>query len=359
MSLLSTSPFSPLLGVVLIPLSLLYGAAVRLRLTLYRVGILRSRRAAAPVISVGNLTVGGSGKSPVVEYLLREAKKAGVNAVSISRGYGRKSRAGLLRVRMNDRVPASPEVMGDEPYMLAWRNPAHAVYVGRNRVQAARLAEAVDRPQLIVLDDGYQHLRLARDLNVLLIDAERGLGNGHLLPWGVLREPLSALERADVVLLTKSSLGEAEAQARRLVARQRRELPVFSCDYRASRLTRLDGKQALPLSALQGQAVSLICAIAQPEGFSKVAQGLGASVEGVHAFRDHHPYGPRDLAWLDGQLAAVNGNWPCWLTTDKDAVKLRGRLQQSERLWVLEMEVIPEPAAAAFFFDFLSGLQLR
>ena len=345
--------------IVLVPLSLLYGAVVLLRLALYRMGVLKSRRAATPVVSVGNLTVGGSGKSPMVEYLLRAAAKQGLRAVAISRGYGRRHGAGLMRVRMDDGIPASPQAMGDEPFMLAWRNPAHAIYVGRQRLAAARLAEAVERPQLIVLDDGYQHLRLARDLNVLLIDAERGLGNGRLLPWGVLREPVAALRRADAILITKTGLGDAEALVRDTLERRGVGAPVFTCDYRAHRLASLDGENTLPLSALKGQAASLVCAIAQPDGFATVARGLGATVEALHAFRDHHPYDAREVAWLDGQLAAAAAGRPCWLTTDKDAVKLRGRLEHAARMWVLEMEVVPEPAAAAFFFDFLSGLKLE
>jgi tetraacyldisaccharide 4'-kinase len=270
-------------------------------------------------------------------------------------------------VRLNDGGLALAEEMGDEPCMLARRNPAVPVYVGRNRAAAGRLAEIVDRPNVIVLDDAFQHLRLARDLNVLLVDAEQGLGNGLLLPLGNLREPAAAMRRADVVLITKAGLGDAEALRRRLETwlpgpdgtGEAARVPVFSCGYSSQRLMRLDGGASLPLSTLRGTETSLWCAIAQPEGFRKSLEGLGATVREMRAFRDHHPYTAAELAGLDLRLADAPADAAQWLTTSKDAVKLQGRLEHEDRLWVLEMEVVPEPAARAFFFDFLSALKLR
>jgi tetraacyldisaccharide 4'-kinase len=320
--------------------------------------MLATRRVKTPVVAVGNLTLGGSGKSPLVEYLLRMAGGAGLKGVAVSRGYGRRG-GGLMRVRWDDGVKATPEEIGDEPCMIAGRNPTLAVYVGNDRAAAARLAEIVDRPDVIVLDDAFQHLRLARDLNVLLIDADRGLGNGLLLPLGDLREPVSAMARADVILITKAGPGDADGLARRLARHARAGVPVFRCDYRPRGLIRLDGEAQQPLSALRGKAVTLVCAIAQPEGFRRVVEEQGARVHTLRAYRDHHPYTPRDLAWLDEGLAAAPSGEALWLTTEKDAVKLRGRLEQARNLWVLEMEVVPEPACEAFFFDFLSGLKLR
>jgi tetraacyldisaccharide 4'-kinase len=264
-----------------------------------------------------------------------------------------------MRVCLGEGSPAGPEWMGDEPYLLASRNPAHAFYVGSDRVAAARLAQLHDQPDLILLDDGYQHLRLARQLNVLLVDAERGLGNGHMLPLGVLREPVSALARADVILISKASLGDAEGLARRLKERHRVGVPVFRCDYRPTRLARLDGQAERPPDALAGSQVSLVCAIAQPGGFVRAVEELGARVDTLRALRDHDPFGPGEVRALERLTAEADPDRPQWLTTEKDAVKLKGRIANPERVWVLEMEVVPEPAAAAFFFDFLSGLQLE
>lgn len=364
-----SSQISLILRLFLLPLAPVYGLVVRLRPAMYRLGWLKTQRLRTPVIAVGNLTLGGSGKSPMVEYLLREARRGGLKAVAISRGYRRRGR-GLMRVRLDDGGIALAHQMGDEPCMLALRNPALPVYVGKDRVAAGRLAEILDAPDVIVLDDAYQHLRLARDLNVLLVDAEQGLGNGLVLPLGDLREPSSAIRRADVVLITKTGLGGTDALQSRLEAlliaagdgrggSGAPAAPLFRCGYVPRRLLRLDGGAELPLTALKGREAALWCAIAQPGGFRKTVEGMGAEVAEVVAFRDHHPYGEKDVKKLDALLAQSSGDGPLWLTTGKDAVKLRGRLAQGERLWVLEMEVEPEPAAQAFFFDFLSALKLR
>ena len=184
------------------------------------------------------------------------------------------------------------------------------------------------------------------------------------------------MRRADVVLISKAGLGEADALVGALQARlaggkgsdggaaASPPVPVFRCDYKPQRLARLDGGTELPLSALRGRDVFLWCAIAQPGGFQKTVEGLGAKVRALHAFRDHYSYNTRDVAWLDSRLAqgaagSASVGSVQWVTTGKDAVKLRGRIVHPERLWVLEMEVVPEPAAQAFFFDFLSGLKLR
>lgn len=347
---------SPLLWPLLFVLSLLYRLAVLLRTAAYARGWLKPHRAACPVISVGNLAVGGSGKTPLVEYLLRESLRAGKRPVCLTRGYRGHSRAALMRVRVSEGLPADPVALGDEPAMLARRNPDVTLYVGRARRSAARLAALWDAPELIVLDDGFQHLPLARDLDLLLIDAERGLGNGRLLPLGPLREPLRAGRRADAVLITKANLGDAQAVRRQVEQALGDGLPVFTCDYTPRRLKRLDGAAERPPCALAGQPVNLVCGIASPTGFVRSVEQLGAQVATVRCYPDHHDYGSDDLEWLDAALAEVAEGAdapPRWLTTEKDAVKLVGRLRHPERLWVLEMAVVPDADARAFLIEFI------
>jgi tetraacyldisaccharide 4'-kinase len=340
----------------LAPLAPLYAGAVQVRAQLYARGWLPRVEASAPVISIGNLTVGGSGKTPVVEMVVRMARARGLRPAVLTRGYGRRGGAGLARVCARDPAPLDPALLGDEPAMLALANPDVPIYVGTDRVAAARLAAVLDRPTLFVLDDGFQHLRLRRRCDVLLLDAERGLGNGRLLPWGPLREPAAALHRADAILLTKANLGDAER-----VAAAVRALgyagPLFRCAFEPAGLRRLDGGCDLPLAALRGRRVSLLSGIAQPGGFATAVRALGAEVAERIAFPDHHPY--RDLAPLEGRLAGADPGAPDWLTTEKDAVKLRGRLRAADRLWVLRMEVRPEPAAEGFFFDLLARLAVE
>ncbi|HKI98625.1 MAG TPA: tetraacyldisaccharide 4'-kinase [bacterium] len=342
----------PLLAV----LAGVYGALTALRRLAYRRGWLRQARASCPVLSVGNLTAGGSGKTPLVDWLLRAARQAGCRPVAISRGYRNRTRSDVLRVRAAEGPAPDPVAMGDEPALLARRNPEVPVYVARRRTLAARLAALVDRPGLIVLDDGFQHLRLARDLDVVLIDAQQGLGNGWLLPLGPLREPLRAARRAHAVLITKAAPGEAEALRGRIATALGPAVPVFTCDYRPARLRRLDGNAELPPEALHGAEVRLLCGIARPQSFVHSVEALGARVMGLEAHEDHYAWPDDACAALGAALAADSAaaGAPRWLTTEKDAVKLTGRAQPAERLWVLELEVVPDPAAQAFFFDFIA-----
>jgi len=154
------------------------------------------------------------------------------------------------------------------------------------------------------------------------------------------------------VLITKANLAPAEPLRAWLRERLGLRVPIFTCDYRALGLTRLDGEARLPHAALAGRRVSLVCAIARPEGFARTVEALGARVERLLAYPDHHPYGPAELGTLAAALQAAPDEPPAWLTTEKDAVKLAGHLEPARSLWVLEMEARPEPAAEAFFFDF-------
>lgn len=338
------------------PIAGCYGAAVVLRAMAYRRGWLPIHRAPVPVISIGNLTAGGGGKTPFADYLLREALRAGLRPACLSRGYGRAGRSQVARIKAAEGVPADPAALGDEPCLLALRNPQVPIYVGADRRQSARLACILDQAQVLILDDGFQHLRLARDLNILLVDAQRGLGNGRLLPAGPLREPASALARADVIVITKANLGDAGSLERLLRQKHGVSQPVFRCDYTPGRLRRLDGGATRPIAGLRGARVSLICGIAQPEGFRRTVAQAGAKVEELLAFPDHFAYPDEALRAIETRIQGPDHDAPEWITTEKDAVKLAGRLPSTTRLWALEMEVSPAPDAQAFFFDSLRRL---
>jgi tetraacyldisaccharide 4'-kinase len=341
------------------PLAGCYGAVVAARALAYRRGWLSIHRAPVPVISIGNLTAGGGGKTPFADYLLREAGRAGLRPACLSRGYGRVGRSKVARVQAAEGIPADPVALGDEPCMLAMRNPQVPIYVGADRRDSARLAHILDGAEVLILDDGFQHLRLARHLNILLVDAQRGLGNGRLLPAGPLREPASALARADVIVITKANLGDAQTVERTLIHKYQASRPIYRSDYEPGRLRRLDGKATLPITGLQGARVSLICGIAQPEGFRRTVAQAGAEIRELIAFSDHFPYPDVALQRIENLTQAADPRVPEWITTEKDAVKLGGRLSSTDRLWVLEMEVVPEPSAQAFFFDSLHRLTVR
>ena len=198
-----------------------------MRLVFYRKKLLRSSHPGIPVISVGNLTVGGTGKTPMVGFLTESAKQAGWKPAIISRGYRNRSQAKIQRVRFCEDSTIDPDNIGDEPFLLALRNPEVPVYVSSSRVAAAHSAKIQDHPDVLILDDAYQHLSIQRDLNILLIDAERGLGNGSLLPLGILREPEDQWVRADVIIITKTNLAASDSVMKMLKNELKVNCPVF------------------------------------------------------------------------------------------------------------------------------------
>lgn len=341
----------------LLALSLLYESLILLRLFLYQTRILRPKGAGIPVISVGNLTVGGAGKTPVVDFLVKEIINQQKTCAVLSRGYGGRDSSSLQRVVMNEAIARDPKIIGDEPYVLASKNPTVPIYVGRNRGLGAVLAKRWDNPELLILDDGYQHLQLGRALNLLLIDAERGLGNGHLLPLGALREPAHHWQRADAILLTKSNLGFSDRVLHQLSKDLNVCCPVFHFQYNPVGIRRLDGKQFIAPHQLANKRVLLSCGIAQPDGFVLALKQLNAEVIALEAFRDHFSYSKRNIASL---LQKKHQHRPdFWITTEKDAVKLERHGELSEALWVLEMQVTADEAWQEFFIDFLKQIALK
>lgn len=296
--------------VMLWPLSVLYRVVAGLRAGLYRCGLMSVYRAAVPVISVGNLTVGGTGKTPVTDALVKRLIARGMRVAVVSRGYGGRYQNAVGTVSLGDgRVLMLPRDAGDEPCLLAVRNPALRVYVARRRALGVKAAEEAGA-QIIILDDGFQHLAVCRDLNIALLDARAPFGNGQLLPAGPLREAPGALRRADLVILTHAEQSN------------RREIPfsgsVLRCRHRlADTLITLDGKE-VPWSALTGQSVLAFAGIARPDDFFAALQARGVMLSGTLALNDHQDYSGEQLNRL---LQSCDNN-KLLITTEKDAVKL-------------------------------------
>lgn len=295
----------------LCPLSFFYGLAMRLRSGFYRRGWLKSFRAEVPVISIGNLAVGGTGKTPMVDFLAKALGDRGVSCAIVSRGYGGRYRQDVSRV--TDAAGAllmSPQDCGDEPYLLARRNPGVPVYVARKRrlgVQAAQQGGA----RLILLDDGFQHLAVQRDADIVLVDATRPFGNGRLLPAGILREPPSALQRADLIVMTRAEPGAAEAMPATGV-------PTMRSRHVTDRnLRTLDGK-TIPLDNYAGKSALAFAGIARPDGFFRALQDFGFGRIESLALADHQEY---DRETLNRLLGSCH-NHDLLVTTEKDAVKL-------------------------------------
>jgi len=296
------------LGAGLAPLCLAYRAGLGLGARV------RPARVGRPVISVGNLVAGGSGKTPLVMALVELLEAAGLRVAIVSRGYGRRTR-GVRVAHLPGEPPPGWEAVGDEPALLARRCPRAALVVGEDRVAAARRAVEVAAPDVIVCDDAFQHRALARDLDLVAVHARRGFGNGRLLPRGPLREPLAALARAHGVVLTHLRGPEPPAaQAAHLGVPA--ELPVVGLELEPGGL--LSGAGA-PVAVPAGPVVAG-AAIAHFAGFLESLAALGVRVATELAFPDHHPLGPPALARLE-RLARVRGA-AAVVVTEKDLVKL-------------------------------------
>ena len=296
----------------LAPLGAVFGGAAALRAALYRRGVLGRHRLGSPVISIGNLAVGGRGKTPLVERTASLLIDAGQRVAVLSRGYGGSFRGDALIVSDGIRVLAGSEQAGDEPVMLARALPAAVVAVGRDRVRVGRAVEAALGLRVFLLDDGFQHLQLVRDLDVVCVDAD-DLGE-RLLPAGPLRESLSALERADVVAVS----AEDEEAAQRAVARLSSQLDparVFRVRRRPAGFRDLEGANVPPPSR-----AFLLTGIARPVRVATDVAQQGTKVVGRAAFADHHRFRPDEIDSVARRAQAAGAD--AIVTTAKDALRL-------------------------------------
>jgi tetraacyldisaccharide 4'-kinase len=323
----------------------LYASLLEARARRYASGATLSHRLPHPVISVGNLTMGGTGKTPFVAYLARRFAFEGKHPAILSRGYGRRSR-GVVVVSEGNGPLVSPEEGGDEPVALARQLPGVSIVVARRRVEAAAAAERLGA-DLYILDDGYQHLAIERDANLLLLDAGDPFGGGRFPPLGRLREPLSALARADAFVLTRVERNAPPAQALATLARANPDAPVFTARLKAAGLYDETGASIEP-GALTERSFVAVCGIARPANFAATLAELGLFAEETLVFRDHHRYTAADAARIQRAADASGGSWV--LTTEKDAVKLSGRLRLPLLTVRLAVEV-EEPG----FFPFLAS----
>ena len=305
----------------LLPLAALYAAAIALRRALYSIGLLRGRRAAVPVIVVGNLTVGGTGKTPVAAWLARELGLRGHRVGVVLRGYGG-DWSGPPRVVEADDDAA---VVGDEALLHVRRAP-HVVVIGADRAAAAAIASGRGA-DVIVCDDGLQHLALARDFEIVVVDADRGFGNGWMLPAGPLREPASRIERVDAMVAThRGGPGAHAPRPRGPWTVEARLVPGAAVNIASG--------ERRDLVSFRGGRVHALAAIGNPAQFFEALAARGLEFD-AHALPDHSALDPRALPWPAGATV---------LMTEKDAVKCAGYAQSG--WWYVELEVELEREAA-------------
>jgi tetraacyldisaccharide 4'-kinase len=295
---------------LLLPLSWLYARVMRLRARLYRLGWLASYRAAVPVISVGNLSVGGTGKTPVVDYLIRYCQSRGKRVAVVSRGYASGGGATLRVVSAGHGPLLDVELAGDEPWLLARRNPEAIIVVAPRRSAGVRHAVDTLGAQVVLLDDGFQHLAVQRDFDLVLLDALHPFGNGKVLPAGLLREPVSALRRAQLFVLTRCP--ERSCKDPVLPG------PVLHCRHELEDcILSLDGEKRSMKELAPSRGVAF-AGVGEPESFFRALENHGLNLSRTFAFSDHAGYDAEVLARL--AVAAEAADY--YITTEKDAVKL-------------------------------------
>jgi tetraacyldisaccharide 4'-kinase len=335
-------------------LSWLFRAGVQTRLWLYRNRIRKARQLGVMVVSVGNLTVGGTGKTPVVERLARELKDGGRNVAILSRGYKSRKLPLLRRFRrkffgkFKARVVHDGKKLlldstwaGDEPFMLARSLGNVPVLVHKDRARAGRVAVADYNADVLILDDGMQYLDVQHRLDICLIDRQAPFGNEFLLPRGTLREPPSNLRRANYVLVTKAVAGESGP----LIERIRRYNPtadIIECTHRPMYLQNLyDPSDRRPLPYLRDKYVGVLSGIAQPESFERSLKRLGANIEITSRFADHHRF--RDQELQDFVARCIRRDLDLVVTTEKDAVRFPGKFPGMEKpevqIYFLRVEI--------------------
>jgi tetraacyldisaccharide 4'-kinase len=313
-----------------------YRGLLGARQWLYDHDVLRSRRLPCPVVSIGNLTVGGTGKTPAVELAAQTLSGLGHQVAIVSRGYRRQS-SGIQVVADTASVRLDPSDAGDEPFLLARRLPGVAVVVGANRYDAARLAVERFGVTAIVLDDGFQHRTLAKDVEIVMVRARSPWGNGQLLPHGPLREPLSALARATLVVAAGAERSEDLEPASRALARYAPDVPVVAARYvpvECWEASRLRPRQPEDLA---GRRLVAFAGLASPEGFPRTLEKLSVDVAHFETFVDHYWYTAADLAALDARAAALGAEG--MVTTEKDWVRLRDVARPRRPIHVLSVRL--------------------
>lgn len=295
---------------------------------LYRSGVLKRHRLGRPVVSVGNITVGGTGKTPLVIKIAQIYKQHKFKPVILTRGYmGRGIGSGR---EQSDEAAMMREVLGDVP-----------VLAGADRIKNAKEFLKGNPVDVFILDDGFQHWRVARDLDIVAIDATNPWGNGHLLPRGTLREPPRALRRADLLVLTKTDLGENRIDSirQRLEAVQCAQ-PVIETVHRPAGLMDLRTGKPGDLKLIAGQTLCVLCSLGAPATFAATLTRLGAKVQKAFNFADHYVYNTRDIR---GILEHCRRNHVgIVVTTQKDAVKLgvsRDELRQSKDVQFFSLKI--------------------
>lgn len=317
--------------------SYLYAAAVWLRGRLIAMRVIKVIKLPCRVISIGNMTVGGTGKTPMAIHAASVLRASGKKCVILSRGYKRDSKGMMVVSDMNELL-LDASAAGDEPYLMAKRLGDVPVIVAEDRVKAGRYAVTKFSPDYIILDDGYQHRRLVRDVNILLVDAKEGFGNGRLLPAGILREPLSGIRRASFALVKNAPLKAQDAARLADLG-----VPVIGFSFKPVCLVNLGDGAEVGLAALSGKKAFAFAGLARCASFFETLASLtatpmvGMRLTKTLEYPDHHAYTRSDLEEI--RRASVGADWV--VTTEKDGVKVQA-LKPAFTIYALRIAIVIE-----------------
>jgi len=311
-------------------LSLVYGLIIRAAIFFNRISLCSF---SCKVISVGNITLGGTGKTTVVEYIARYLKSKGRKIAVISRGYKRASACRSARV-------SECRSMGDEPYMLSKKLEGIPVIVDADRIRGIKKAIKDFGVDTVILDDAFQQWRINKDLEIVTIDAADPFGNRHMLPRGILREPLCALKRADIFMLTKANLHPDTESAKATLKSINPSAGIFESYHLPAGFYDIEEPaRPLPADSLKGKSAGVFCGIGDPASFEDLIESLGVHIARTFRFTDHHNYSPKDLEKIIKSCKEMNID--TIITTEKDAVRISGvRLEgRGWKFLVLKIEL--------------------
>jgi len=343
-------PACAILRGALEPFGWLYGVGWRVRATIPAA----PERLPARVIAIGNLTVGGTGKTPLAAHVTEILFRAGVTVAVLSRGYGRRSREDTVVVSDRERVLADPARAGDEPVWLAWRLPGVPVIVGADRARSGRVAIERFGATVLVLDDAFQNRRIAKDLEIVTVDGRRPFGNGRMLPAGPLRMPAGEIARAGVIVITKLGPEDDPGPVKRRLQTMAPGARIFEGRTVAVELRDVLTGKALPLAYMRRRRVAAMCGIAEPLAFVNLVSEEGIEIAETFPFADHHVYAAADLRRVRETAHAIEAV----VTTEKDAVKIDPEWARGEPplLALVTRTEIDDEAAFAAILRLAAGI---
>jgi len=338
-------------------ISILYSGIIRLRNLFYQTGFFKVRKLGCKVISVGNITVGGTGKTPMVIMLANLLKEKGYRPAILSRGYGGKKKRRVNVVSDGKNILMNPEKAGDEPALIAKSAGNIPVVTGKKRYLTGKFAIEHFGADVLILDDAFQHRSLFRDIDIVLLDEKKPFGNGYVIPRGELREPPNALGRADIIVKTGvRDQGSGISEQWTVGGGQQAVAPVYRAYRSPKDLLKADTENVYPLDHLHGKKIFAFAGIARPDSFEKTIASVGGEVVAFLSFPDHHAYTAGDLGRI--RTAVSESSAQIILTTEKDGIKLIDFPDFLRDIYLLRIEMEISPSQKKFEDIILKKLEI-